>query len=446
MKQTKKMIAIVLALMLLMSQAVFAEDAVTTAAQPVSSPSAWAIWDIQMASIYGLGTVETYANYQSAAVGSQYTAIGATIEQKFSVKDTTPVAADILTRGELLKELYDLVVLALKPTDAKDAVSYFVDNGLMQGRTNKDYALDKPCTIQEMLVLSKRTYDHLIYGLNLDAKGMFWKVSDADNTVYLLGSVHLTDGSVYPMSKEILTAYATSDVLAVEANVLAQNQEGIAYMQEKMMIPGTATIDTLISKETYAAYVKTMDEFGIPAEFYNKIKPWYASLLLLNLKAAAPSSGAAVTASMGIDVYFLAQASGSKTIMELESIKSQVDMMDSFSQALQERDLASALAPAAEGETVNDGLKGILDIWHAGDVAALTKLIQDSKGTTTIDIEYNTKMWDNRDAAMSVLVADMLQKDSEKDFFVVLGAGHMVTDSGIVKRLEAKGYTVEQVK
>lgn len=55
-------------------------------------------------------------------------------------------------------------------------------------------------------------------------------------------------------------------------------------------------------------------------------------------------------------------------------------------------------------------------------------------------------MWDNRNDHMTTYVVDLLEKNTEGDYFVIVGSGHMVNDNGIVAQLEALGFEVELVK
>ncbi|MEO6517685.1 MAG: TraB/GumN family protein, partial [Pseudoxanthomonas sp.] len=45
---------------------------------------------------------------------------------------------------------------------------------------------------------------------------LLWKVSDADNSVYLLGSFHLLKPSDYPLSKDVARAFADAESLVFE--------------------------------------------------------------------------------------------------------------------------------------------------------------------------------------------------------------------------------------
>ena len=336
MKLFKKLISVLLMLAMITSSSILvraAEQTVVTTLEE-DTPSNWALWNVQMASVYGLGSAENYKNYKSGINGSQLLYVQSSFETKFSVLDETKIDEEkAITRGDVVNELYDIIEAALEldvSTEDNTAINYFVDKQLIYG-SNGDYALESMCTQQEMLTFSQRVYEYLTYELNLDAKGAFWEVSDEDNTVYLLGSVHATDGSVYPMSKDIMRAFINSAAVAVEANILVTNAEDTAYMQQIMMLEGDKTLDQLIVKEKYEVYAAMMQSVGFPAEVYNKLKPWAAAMMVQTLQMANTS----YSASMGIDLYFLTLANGWKPIIELEGIKFQVDMFDSFSPELQ---------------------------------------------------------------------------------------------------------------
>ena len=441
MKTLKKLVCMICVLSMLLVQVVVAEEVTS-----VQQPSSWAIWDVQMAYTYGLGTLETYTNYTDNIKGNQYLDIEKSFEERFSVEYDSKLKLDaIVTRGEVIEGLYNIIKLSVKSNDNNSAVKYFADNALINGRLAGNYGLDEVCTNEEMLVFAKRAYDHIVYSLGQDAKGCFWKVSDADNTVYLLGSIHASDNSLYPLSKDILSAFANSQALVVEANILEQKPEEIQYAQQLMFYQGEDTIDKHISKETYEKYVAFMDSVGIPADTYNKIKPWAAALTVQNLQLAS----ADISATMGIDLYFLAQASGRLPIIEIEGSKYQYDMFDSFSAELQETHLSESLSTEAtkdDNSASVDIVKEMLNLWKNGETKSLESMLFSVEPKSDIEKEYSKKLWDDRNENMANSVIKMLQEDSENDYFFIVGAGHMLNHNGIVELLIKAGYTIEQIK
>ncbi len=62
-------------------------------------------------------------------------------------------------------------------------------------------------------------------------KFLMWKVTSGGATVYLVGSIHLADPSIYPLPAPVEKAFADAKVLAVEADVSNFNlEEGIGML------------------------------------------------------------------------------------------------------------------------------------------------------------------------------------------------------------------------
>lgn len=445
----KKLVCVVcivcFAFMPLTQTAMAEEVALTNAA--VESPSPWAVWDVQMAYTYGLGTADTYKGYKGEIIVSQFETVLKSFEEKFGINYDSKLKLDsVATRGDVIEGLYSIINLSVKSNENNSAVEYFANNALINGRTVGNYSLDRVCTNEEMLVFAKRAYDHIIYSLGQDAKGCFWKVSDENNTVYLLGSIHASDNSLYPLSKDILTAFVNSQALIVEANILVQKPEEIQYAQQLMFYEGDDTIDKHISSETYGKYVEFMESVGVPADTYNKIKPWAAALTIQNLQLAS----AEISGTMGIDVYFMTLANGNLPIIEIEGSKYQYDMFDSFSPELQEAQLIGSLTvDSSSEENAAQSIavvKTMLSLWKTGDTNSLEKMLFGAVPTSDLEKEYNKKLWDDRNENMANYVIKVLQEDSENDYFLIVGAGHMLNHNGIVELLRKAGYTVEQVK
>lgn len=422
-------------------------DEITTTNANVQLPSSWAAWDIQMANTYGLGIEETYTNYDTEIVGNDFATIEKSFEERFDIDYESKLEPEkVVTRGDIIEELYNIINLSINSDDDKNALEYFAHNSLINGRVTGNYGLDQVCTNEEMLVFAKRAYDHIVYSLGQEVKGCFWKVSDSDNTVYLLGSIHVSDGSLYPLSKDILNAFQNSQTIAVEANTLSQKPEEIQYAQQLMFYTNDETIDKHISKETYDEYASYMKKIGVPKDTYDRLKPWAATLTIQNLQLTS----ADISGAMGIDMYFLALATGRMPIIEIEGSKYQYDMFDSFSDELQESQLLQVLTaePADEENTTQsvELTKSLLECWKTADTEQLEEILFSTEPTTNIEKEYNKKLFDDRNENMTEFVIKALKEDDKNNYFVVVGAGHMLNNTGIVELLEKVGYTVEQIR
>jgi uncharacterized protein len=147
-----------------------------------------------------------------------------------------------------------------------------------------------------------------------------------------------------------------------------------------------------------------------------------------------------ITGTLGIDSYFLSLAQGWKPVAQMEGLKYQIDLFDSFSMELQELYLEGTLG--SEEETM-DAIVNLLDLWKTGDTEGLALALKsdDEEASAEMD-EFNDKLFYIRNADMTEKVIEMLEHDGGATYFVVLGAGHMVGETGIVAGLLEAGYEV----
>jgi len=462
--KTKKLLGLFLAFILLASSLVYVVSADTPpeGVEITDMYSPWAAWDIFMAGdIYGLGNEGTYSNFRGGFTDGKFLPVLESLGQKFGAEVSLEVTNErALTRGETISELYIVICEALGTEFFIPAISYFIENGLIKGRSSGDYQLDQKCTTEEMIIFSVRVYEHLCYELGLDSKGLFWKITGEGlpNTVYLLGTIHFGDNSIYPFSKAMMKAFDESAYLGVEANIYTMSEDEISYIAQIQMIQDGGTIRDYLSEETYALYKEAAEGFGIGAEVYDYMKPWAAMLAFQGAMTSDETADNATNAALGVDVFFLAKAvSFYKDIVEIESIKYQLDLFDSLSKELQEVLLLSVIAPppAEEGEEALSAeemaefarafMAYMLEAVKTGDIDALTEILTASRDySNPLMAEYNTKFWDIRDAAMAEAIERYLaDEEAEGDFFVAVGAGHTVGETGIVNVLRSRGYTVE---
>ncbi|GKX29501.1 hypothetical protein SH1V18_19810 [Vallitalea longa] len=482
-KLTILCMALVLCLSTLNLQVAYANE------EPVNQPelpSTWALEDVQMLSIYDIIDLSMFADYKASVTTRELYTVGIRLYEKISGK--TVINEDISIDDTLIKATYNVFNVSLQqsdldfittrknvvdvlygvikksaptfeydydytvdyeditPTNNGDSIKYLVSNKLLNGVNDKRLELNDSCTKEQLFALTSRTYYYVIQKLDKAAKGVFWKVEGEKSTVYLLGSIHLADSTLYPMNDDILDAFDSSDALSVEVDMF--DKEGLAYMQENMVYQDGTTIDQVLSEETYKLYVDKMESFGVTKEQYDVLKPWEAAFLIQNSEAAKSS----IEAGLGVDVYLMSKALNNKPIIEIEGYKFQTDLLNSFDNEIQEAFLFSSLtSPANEADDNSDVevvdnvaiLTNMLTAWKSGDIEGLEKCIGFDENNVD---EFNKKFLVERNEHMYENVLNYLNDEEGKTYFVVVGAGHMVTNSGIVKKLEDKGYEVEQIK
>jgi len=437
------------------------------------APSAWAEHYAFMArAAYGLGDADTYADFRGGVTGMKLEAVSQSIAAAFDVYPSTIYTLEnnpYLMRGVVITKLYQLIMAVTgEIMDADEYLAYFVENGLINGRASSDYQIDAICTVEEMIVFSVRVYEHLVYLTETYSVGFLWQVHGGASTVYLFGSIHLSDGSIYPFSPAVEAAFAASENLVLEVIMTDLDEATIAaYLMEKGLLLDGTTIADYISAEVYEIYVAVWESLGVSAMVYNYMQPWFAAMQLESLFAllafGAESDNDIQDATfLGIDMHFLLRAiAAGKNLMELETFESQIDMLASFSPELQEAQLISMLMLFVQPDAENAELTAeeqeaailamliLLEAFKTGDEEVLAMFLGadiDIENMHPLDIEYLTKLLLERDIAMAAKIAELLEDGDNGDYFIIVGAAHLMGANSIIELLEDMGYTVERIR
>jgi uncharacterized protein YbaP (TraB family) len=263
---------------------------------------------------------------------------------------------------------------------------------------------------------------------------LMWKATSPTNTVYLVGSIHVGDSSMYPLPQTVESAFATSKVLAVEINIKNIDQSKmVKLMMESGMYGGDDSLFKHLSKETADALDAFCSKNGLPKMVVEKMKPWAAALTVV----AFSFQQAGEDPLLGIDMHFLNEVKEPQRIDELETADFQMSLFASASEQEQQELLASSLKNV---EKAKEMIRKMQQSYLAGDADALLKLVHEEESTPK---SLMKKMVDDRNVTMTAKVESYLK--GKESCFVVVGAAHIIGDKGIVKLLQDKGYRVEQV-
>lgn len=272
-------------------------------------------------------------------------------------------------------------------------------------------------------------------------KVFLWKISSDNTVVYLLGSLHLFKPELYPLDKAITEAYEKSDVLAVEADISPDNQMKVQQliMQKGVYMDGT-TIKDHVSETTYSKLKKEMEAIGLNMDQLAMMKHWLLSLQL----EAMTMQKLGFLPEGGIDNHFLARSKkDKKPIKELESLEFQIDLLSSFPNDLQEKNLINTLDELSNKEEL---FNKILRAWLSGDMKAMREAtFSNFKKNPELKPVFD-KLFSERDINMASKIHEYLK--SGKTHFVVVGSGHIAGDKGILYHLRKKDekYSIEQVE
>ena len=265
-----------------------------------------------------------------------------------------------------------------------------------------------------------------------EGRVFLWSMKGQQGTVYLLGSIHLLKPGSYPLDRRITDAYAGSRRVVFEADM---REMGGKAVQKALIAQGTYRDKTRlkdhVSAKTYRALTGKLKAAGLPESQFDRYKPWLCAVSLSGIELHRlgfdPKSG--------IDAHFFSQAKkDGKEMLFLETALSQIDLLAKTGR--QEDLLKQTLR---ELEVIDLRSAEIVKAWKRGDTAKMEGIISVSLGEYP---EVREALFTGRNSAWLPKIEALL--DREGDSLVIVGAGHLVGEGGILAQLRGKGRVLTQ--
>jgi uncharacterized protein YbaP (TraB family) len=255
----------------------------------------------------------------------------------------------------------------------------------------------------------------------------------------MVGSMHLALPNIYPLPRPMEDAFTQADKLAVEVDITKVDQTA---MMKKVLESGVYAADDSLKNHVKPETEKLLADFckdsGLPEAGFERMKPW---VLFMTIEVLAAQK-LGLDPANGIDIHFIkAAAAAKKNIQELESADFQINLLAGFPDDVQEKELADALQQAGKTPEM---LKKMEAAWASGDEKSMEEVMQADATADPALREVEKKLIDDRNGPMADKMVDNM-KDGHITYMVV-GAGHLVGEHGVVQLLRAKGYTVTQME
>ena len=267
---------------------------------------------------------------------------------------------------------------------------------------------------------------------------LLWKVSDADNSIYLLGSFHLLKRDDYPLSKDIDNAFAAADKLVFE--VPPAEMQDPATAQKALARAGygdARTLSQVLPAGVRDRFNVLLQKQGGSIAQFDPFEPWFVNLTLV----VGLSQSMGFRGEDGLDQHLMRRAAeANKPTSGLETVDAQL-------QALDNTPMKEQIASLREFVDDPDAMPGMLDelhrAWRQGDIAKLEALTRGEMLANTPETYRLLNVV--RNEAWLPKLRKLLDGSKSEDTLVVVGAMHLLGKDGVVERLRGTGYRVERV-
>lgn len=269
-------------------------------------------------------------------------------------------------------------------------------------------------------------------------KPLLWKVSDADNSIYLLGSFHLLKDSDYPLADSTYAALEDAERVVFELAPSEMNDPALGQkMGAAAMRTDGTTLQQSVPEETWNQLLAFTIKRGMPIANLQRFEAWFVGLIV----SLTEMQALGLDPEKGLDKHFAERAAeAGKPVSGLETGDQQIALFDGMDATQQLQYLQDTLSELANVEAEIDKMHGL---WRSGDGQALY-----AATGAEMKAEYPAlyqRINVDRNRAWLPRLAGMLDDSDSDDTLVVVGALHLLGDDGVLAMLKAKGYQVERL-
>lgn len=262
-----------------------------------------------------------------------------------------------------------------------------------------------------------------------------WRATGQSNSVYLLGSIHLLRAGDHPLPSVIDAAYEDADVLVMELDM--DDLDGVAAQRmfnlHGVLRDGT-TLRDLMGEDSYRRAAAAAQANDIPIDLLAQSEPWLAAVTVEMM--ALYRMGFRPT--LGVEMHFSARAARDRKPIEgLESIEDQLAFLDGLSLDAQRDMLIQTLEDSG---SLDDRIDEMIYAWRHGDTDFLETALLDSIAEHE---ELNDTLVTSRNRRWAGKIGELL--DDSDDYLVIVGALHLVGDSGVPELLAEGGIRIQQL-
>ena len=270
----------------------------------------------------------------------------------------------------------------------------------------------------------------LLLTLTAHAGSPVWEVSQGERHFYIGGTIHILGESDYPLPRAFDAAYGKSDILVFETDIKkSRDPEFTKIFMARMVYPDNRTLKTLLTPGTFQALKIFTADRNISIEAMNQFKPGLVLITLTQIEVERMGVG-----GTGVDELFFSRAvRDGKPRQHLEALEEQVALFENLGVGDEDQLIAYIL------EDLNR-LPGLLPViktaWKKGDTPGLERAIlgplkKDFPGLYQTLFAARNQKW--------MVQLNRLAKTPEVEF-VLVGAGHLAGDQGLLSQLKRQGF------
>ncbi|MDN3682606.1 TraB/GumN family protein [Vibrio tapetis subsp. quintayensis] len=261
--------------------------------------------------------------------------------------------------------------------------------------------------------------------LSTHAEPIYWVAQKQQVQLLLFGSIHVGDSSMYPLPSPVMNFLENSDGFVSEIDLTNQSTPVLPHSK-------LSTQQALNSLQANKL-ITLLKQHKLPTEAMLSSPPWLTAMSL-QMKQI---NSLGYHGEFGVDKVLTDQAVKLNIPMyPLETIDFQLNMLNS----LPENGAPLLTELIEQWDKADDIFVCQIDSWKNGDKDSLLTLLDSEEYDETM---INMLLGDRNRAWAKQLDSGLLPKSGQ--FFVVVGALHLIGEDNLITLMKQQGWQVEQL-
>lgn len=267
--------------------------------------------------------------------------------------------------------------------------------------------------------------------------GCVWVVDGAQGgRLFICGTIHILREGDYPLAPGYEAAYMFSDKLVLELPPGEGSSPDLSRRMAQLgMYSADAALDANISAQAWAAVKAWATRRDIEPSSMNRFRPWFVSLMMTAKEYAVLGA----TPDLGVDSHFEQRArEDGKPGEGLETTDFQLQLFASLTNRQQQELLDQTLA---ELSTVAVEYEKMIGAWKRGDLVDLHDMLfrEAEKHPDLMNMFLTARNYVWLDKLHAML-------DRGEKAMVLVGAGHLTGEAGLLELLRKRGHKVRHYR
>ncbi len=264
-------------------------------------------------------------------------------------------------------------------------------------------------------------------------KPALWKASLGESTVYFFGTFHLLRPEVNWMTPELESVLDQLTTLTFEADNRQMNERTLSFLIQQVGVYRRGSIKDVLPPETYAYYAKSWTNLGLPDTHKDRIKPWYAAIMLATQSLQANG----YDGNAGVESVLTREAE--ERGIPIRGLEMAMDQLKTFSDQDEEWQVKFLEKTMADMDTSVETVDEMQVAWLSGDEAVMNeKLVKPLLAEPVLYESLLIKRNRNWLAGIEQLFR------TPGTHMVAVGTSHLIGQYSVINMLKQKGYRIER--